>query len=146
MLIQRLTAVPLVLCAAPEYLARRGRPQRPEELVAHDCISGITPEFQSWRFFASRAEGATEIAIPIKGRLTSRSAVLLRDAAVGGAGILLIPPRMAEADLVAGRLVPLLQEFPPAPLTLNAFFSPDQHLSNRLRATLDALIAHLSTI
>ena len=146
MIKHRLAEIPLVLCAAPEYLARRGRPLRPQDLADHDCLSGTTPEHSMWRFQTSGEQGAAEITVSIKGRLASRSAIMLRDAAVGGGGILLIPPRMADVELVSGRLLPLLQDFPPVPLALNAYFTPDRQLSGRLQAMLDILSENLASL
>ena len=48
MLQRALPPVPLILCAAPEYLARRGRPMTPIDLAEHDCLgSGPIKPFEA---------------------------------------------------------------------------------------------------
>jgi DNA-binding transcriptional LysR family regulator len=96
-----LTAWPLmsldyVLCAAPAYLARHGVPRSPSELQGHHCIAGTdTPP--SWQF--SGPEGNTEV--PIYGRLQVNNAMLRRDAARAGAGILLCADYLVDGILPA---------------------------------------------
>jgi len=139
MLTQRLAELPLVLCAAPAYLAGRGEPQAPAALSTHDCLTGAGHEPTTWRFRLPNGNGQEETAVPVRGRLASSNFSVLHDAAVSGAGILLAPPRMVEADLSGRRLVPVLTSTPPAPAVLSAVYPPERHLSTRLRGVLDAL-------
>jgi len=139
MLTQRLAELPLVLCAAPAYLAGNGEPQAPAALSTHDCLTGAGNEPTTWRFRMPSGNGTEEAAVAVHGRLASTSFSVLHDAAVSGAGILLAPPKMVEADLSGGRLVPILTATPPAPAVLNAVYPPDRHLSTRLHGVLDAL-------
>jgi len=132
----------LVLCAAPSYVARRGRPETPEDLMRHDCLNGIVPDPALWRFTAGG--GGEEESVAVGGRLASRSAVLLRDAAIVGAGVLLVPARLVREDLAAGRLERLMPAYTPLPAVLTAVYPADRHLSARLQTTLAALAEALA--
>jgi len=135
-----LAELPLVLCAAPAYVARRGRPEAPDDLARHDCLNGTVPDPALWRFTGAMGE----VSVAVGGRLASRSAILLRDAAIAGAGVLLAPARLVREDLVAGRLERLLEAHTPLPAVLAAVYPADRHLSVRLQAILTAVATALA--
>ncbi|PLC39728.1 LysR family transcriptional regulator [Ralstonia pickettii] len=97
--------------ASPDYLARHGRPKRPEKLVNHDCIQYIDPRSGkpfSWEFH----RGREIMPVKTKGHLTTTDVDLMIQACVGGAGIaqtLAISVRDLVAD---GRLIELFPEWP----------------------------------
>jgi DNA-binding transcriptional LysR family regulator len=97
--------------AAPSYLERREAPQTPQDLLAHDCIRLRLPSGTVYRWeFERRGE---EIRIDTRGPMTLQSAVLMREAVLGGAGIgYLIVDNVAK-DIAEGRLVHLLEEWTP---------------------------------
>src|SRR3546814_19613583 len=70
-----------VLCASPAYLDRRGRPARPEDLAAHDCLiyaNTVTP--REWTLIGARGPQA----VTVKGPLLANNGDVLCAAAVGG--------------------------------------------------------------
>ncbi len=150
---RQLARFPLILCASPAYLARRGHPQSPAELSTHDCLISTEQDHAIWRFqtnldvgrngLAEGGAGGTS-AVVVKGRLASRSVMMLRDAAIADAGILLTPFNLVATDILAGRLVPVLPASSPAAAILNAVYAPDRQLSARLHGVLDALSTALS--
>ena len=119
-----LVATPLatlrpVVCASPDYLARRGRPKTPEELVAHDCITVVTPALAgpAWRF-AGINRGA---ALPVSGKLRTDDKDCALQAALAGIGVAHLASWVVSEDIVAGRLVPLfLDAQTPDPKSLPA--------------------------
>jgi DNA-binding transcriptional LysR family regulator len=135
-----LAELPLVLCAAPAYVGRCGRPETPEDLTRHDCLNGIVPEPALWRFAGAMGEAS----VAVGGRLVSRSAVLLHDAAIADAGVLLAPACLVREDLAAGRLERVLEAYTPVPAVLTAVYPADRHLSTRLQTILTALATALA--
>jgi DNA-binding transcriptional LysR family regulator len=99
-----------ITCASPDYLRRRGRPTRPEELVAHDCITfvGIAAP-DRWPYPIAR--GMRSVAV--RSRLSVTTAEAAIDAAVAGFGVTRVLRYQAEAALEAGRLVRVLEKFEP---------------------------------
>ncbi len=95
-------------CASPRYLRRRGAPNTPEALSEHDCIViSSEPGAVRWPFTAKR--GLRSVAVV--GRARFSSIAMARDAAVAGLGVALFPEFACDADIRAGRLVPLLEAF-----------------------------------
>jgi DNA-binding transcriptional LysR family regulator len=86
-----------VLCASPTYLARKGRPAEPAELVHHDCLTySLLKISEEWRF---RQPGTKELfAVPIKPRFSAGSGALLRRAALAGLGLAVLPRFMVSSD------------------------------------------------
>ena len=73
-----------VVCASPDYLARRGVPQEPSDLIDHDCITfENTISGEVWNFHTGKAEKP----FPIHSRLIVSTAEAAIDAAVAGLGI-----------------------------------------------------------
>ena len=128
----------LVPCAAPAYLAAHGAPQGPEDLERHNCF---TYEYQTprnvWRF---RDASGQERTVRVSGTLHSNNGDLLAEVAARGAGIVLEPAFIVGPDVRAGRLVPLLQEFTPAPLPIYAVYPTRKHLSAKVRRFVEFLI------
>lgn len=132
----RLMPLDYVLCAAPVYLARHGVPRSPAELHDHHCIAG-TGLPVAWQFQGP----AGETAVPIHGRLHVNNAMLRRDAARAGAGILLCADFLVEDDFANGRLVRLLPEHKPTGSALHAVSPAYRAGSPKVRT----LVSHLAT-
>ena len=98
-----------VLCAAPGYLERRGKPRTPAELSAHDCllIKERDQAFGVWRLRA----GAQEQTVKVTGPLSANNGEMVVQWAVDGRGIVLRSLWDVGAHLKAGRLVQLLPDW-----------------------------------
>ncbi len=96
----RLDRLEVLLLAAPQYLDRRGRPQHPEDLTAHDLLTAPIEESRTLTFVS----GGARSTVRLTGRVLSHDVPLLYDLALAGAGITLGPARLATADIEAGRL------------------------------------------
>lgn len=134
---KRLCQVRLVTCAAPGYLARRGTPQRPADLAAHDCIlDGNLAQPGQWPL---RGPGGATRPVPVSGRLTFANAEACAMAARAGLGICFGPSFVTGPMIRAGELVPVLGAFEAAPLGLHAIYPPSRHLAAKSRALIDYL-------
>lgn len=133
-----------VLVATPEYLRRRGEPQHPEQLCAHNCLYYPRPaEKPAWTLQRDGAgEGAERITVPIAGNLATNNSEALRDAALQHLGIALLPDFSAQAALSDGSLARVL----PAWNVVGAFAS-QVHLirpySPHVPRTVSALVDYL---
>lgn len=117
-----LCATRSVLVASRAYLRRRGAPQRPQELPAHDCLHyPRARETPAWHFRQRAAPRGREreraepprITVPVAGPFAANNSEALRDAALGGLGIALLPDFSAQAALQSGRLVEVLPGWEP---------------------------------
>jgi DNA-binding transcriptional LysR family regulator len=104
---RRIATLDWILCAAPGYIRRHGRPQNPHDLKHHACLAhlNLEPNDRVWRF---ENEGK-RVSVKIDGPFQSNSAVLLREAALRGLGIAVLPRYAVSGDIASGALVPLLR-------------------------------------
>ena len=134
------------LCVAtPSYLARRGTPTTPSELVQHDCLtlSSDASQTRGWAFRVPRADGAhesTEVThLKPGGPLDCSDGQVLHDWCLGGWGIAWRSTWEVEAEIAAGRLVAVLEEFAAPPNGIYVVFPQRKHLPLRVRLWIDYL-------
>lgn len=138
---KRLGDMRLVVCAAPAYLARRGRPQAPDALAGHACL--IDTNFREPGVWTFRTGSATR-RVPVRGAITANSASAIRTMAIAGHGIGLCPDFVVARDVQEGRLEALLSDYATAPRGIYAVYPNRQHLARRLRLLIDFLARHLA--
>lgn len=139
---RRVGTTALVLCAAPAYLERRGRPGTPADLAHHDCLSyEYMPSRGIWRFLDRHGR---EHVARIAGPAHANNGRMLVALAVAGLGIALEPDFIVAPEIRAGRLVPLLAEFRPATAPVWAVYASRRHLSAKVRAFVDFLAAEFA--
>jgi DNA-binding transcriptional LysR family regulator len=132
---RRLATCRSVLCAAPAYLKRRGAPHRPDDLTAHECI---THSFGTRAEYRLRKAGRLT-TVAVKGSISSNETLVLRQAALAGAGIAMLPTYFVRDDLAEGTLVRLLPDHEPEPLGIHAVFLSRQHQPQPLKLLIDFL-------
>ena len=139
---QDMVAIPLgqeerfLLVASPAYLARRGEPAAPGDLLAHDCLRVRMPSgvLLPWEF--ERRGEVVRLEPP--SRLILGSPNLAVQAAVAGAGVAYVIERAIADELSSGRLVSMLPDWTPAFAGVSLYY-PRQRLNS---AGLAAFIAH----
>lgn len=128
----------LMVCAAPAYLARRGGPDTPEDLRAHECLGFMHGAIRDqWRF---RGPSGTE-TVEVSCRLLANNGQALLTAAVAGLGILLQPAALMQAEVEAGRLVRLLPGYEPLSRAMHILYAPDRRITPKLRSFVDFTLA-----
>ncbi|MCV6598229.1 MAG: LysR substrate-binding domain-containing protein [Mangrovicoccus sp.] len=133
LLAQKLDDNPRLLVASPDYLARRGVPQTPQDLLGHACLSFRDRDL--WRLLDSKGE-VHDL------RISGPVAVSLGDAvvdwAVAGLGIGMSSMWHMGDMIRAGKLVPVLPEYQPWPITkIWAVRPPGRVMHARVKAFLD---------
>ena len=113
----------MLLCASPEYLARRGRPRRPADLARHECLGfAHLAHPDRWRLVGPRGEER----VAIRSRLVINNGEALRQAALAGAGIVMQSELLLADDLARGTLVRVLPRHAPPARPLHLVYPP-QH-------------------
>ncbi|MCU0121629.1 LysR family transcriptional regulator [Pseudomonas sp. B2M1-30] len=133
---RRIAVVERVYCASPAYLAERGTPLQPDDLLEHDCLPYGHNRSVQWRFNAGQGK---PVLVNVTGRMRVNNGELLRDAAVAGMGITYLPTFIVGAALKEGRLVAVLDEFRPEPLTLSAVYPQHRQASRPVQALIEFL-------
>jgi molybdate transport repressor ModE-like protein len=122
---RKLDDIQLVVCAAPDYLRRRGEPATPDDLIEHDCLGfSDVPGVAEWGF----QDGKKRKAVRISTRLWANDLDALVRAALAGAGLVRVPSWQVAHLLADDRLRIVLEAYqrPATPLSILT-------LRNRLR-------------
>ncbi len=104
----KLCASRALLLASPDYLARAGHPQHPAELVQHRCLAYLRPGPAHWFFERREGVPAERLRVPVQGVLRAGNSEVLREAALAGLGLALLPDFSASASVREGRLMEVL--------------------------------------
>ena len=114
------------------------RPAAPADLERHNCFTYeyVTPR-NAWRF---RDPQGRERSVRVSGSLHSNNGDFVAEVAARGAGIVFEPAFIVGPEVRAGRLVPLLQDFEPAPMPIYAVYPSRKHLSAKVRVFVDYLV------
>lgn len=122
-----------VVVGAPSYLARHGTPEKPQDLLRHDCIC-IRSSMQGARYAWELERGKKSWRIPVHGTVTTNDTSLMRAMAVEGVGLLyMFEPELTD-DLHAGRLRLVLEPYAAAVPGFFLYFPSRAQVSPALRA------------
>lgn len=130
----------VVVVAAPSYLEARGTPVTPADLDRHNGMGfRFVRHLEGWPFIDAVGK---PISLSIAGNTLVSDGEAMRLMALSGAGIARLASWHVEADIAAGRLLPLLEEFNPGDeeLTHAVYVGQGKHLPARVRAFLDFLV------
>lgn len=129
------------LCAAPIYLAQRGVPQHPSDLVEHDCLvfttSGSRWEFQS-------PQGV--VGIDVRPKLRTNDGAAIFQSVLAGGGVAVLAEYLAAPALQSGALVEVLQPYEVPDIWLKALVPTSRIAVPRVRMLLEWLVLHLSPL
>ncbi|PSH69141.1 LysR family transcriptional regulator [Phyllobacterium brassicacearum] len=132
-----------VICCSPDFASANGLPKTVDELSSFACIdySNVNTS-QLWQF--ENPAGSTEpISVTMRGRIVANNGEAMRDMAIAGLGLVLLPMFIAADALRAGTLVPVLPEAKPLPYRIYAVYPPTRHVSAKVRAFVDHLTRHI---
>ncbi len=131
-----------IMVGSPRYLARRGRPKRPKDLLEHECIGfryDTTGQLYAWEL----EKGGREYRMAVRGPLVTDDAGLMVAAARWGVGLAYVNEQSAAEDLRAGTLEEVLPDYAPEVPGLFLYFPARAQRLPKLRALVDAMTAPL---
>ncbi|MFC6488589.1 LysR family transcriptional regulator [Nitratireductor sp. GCM10026969] len=140
---RKLIQTRMVVVAAPSYLRTHGTPKTPADLEGHRMLGFCFPRFfEGWPFVD---ESGKPIIIRPSGGSLINDGESMRLAALAGAGIARLSHWHLQADIEAGRLVPLLQDHNPGDeeTFYAVYVGQGKYLPARVRALLDFLVANV---
>ncbi len=130
-----LAELPRGLYASPSYRERKGLPAQPAELLEHDCI---VLESQT-------SDGLWQVAtpdqraVPVNPRMITTDIVVAREMALAGVGIAMLTHAVCKPDVLAGKLLRVLPDWPIPPVVVSATFLERRHVPLRVRAFIDLM-------
>jgi DNA-binding transcriptional LysR family regulator len=126
--------------ANKQYLDKHGTPDVPEALAKHQCLRfSYGTEQQVWTFCSA----GTSTKIAVTGRLKTNNSEVLRELALAGSGIALLPSWLIDKDIQSGRLIRLFAQYEINPnntrSSISALYMPNHRGSRRISAFLEFL-------
>ncbi|MHB2139035.1 LysR family transcriptional regulator [Pseudomonas monsensis] len=124
--------------ASAEYLNTRGFPKHPMDLVLHECLRfSYGPKQQVWTFL----KDGEAMRVLIDGHFKSNNAEVLREVALAGGGVALLPDWLVDDDIGRGDLTSLFESFVINPndasSAISALYLPNHRGSKRVNAFID---------
>ncbi|NQZ09607.1 MAG: LysR family transcriptional regulator [Algicola sp.] len=135
---RQISTVPLVLCAAPDYLEQHGTPVEAQDLAKHQCI--IDSNFrigEQWPLTSSKKVTET---VKVSSRIAVNSPKAVKEIALAGGGIGLIPEFIVEDALFLEDLKQVLPEHTVMSFGLYAIYPHRQYLPRKVRCFIDFLL------
>ena len=141
---RRLGAVPTHVVGSPGYFEKHGRPRHPADLATHACFGYTNTAYPDvWRF---RRAGGEEAVVRIDGPLLTDSGDAMLPALRAGLGIARLPEFLVGADMQAGLLVPVLEDWSASPVALHLLTPPGSLRPVRVEALIDFLTVRFRNI
>jgi DNA-binding transcriptional LysR family regulator len=136
MVARKLASSSMVVCGSPDYLARHGIPQIPEDLLEHSClVNWASSPRHKWQF-----KGETGYtSINVSGRMQANVANAIRVAAIDGLGLVMLASYVVARDIERGKLKTVLENYTLPPLDIHAVYPHRKYLSAKVRRFLDFL-------
>lgn len=142
MVARRLAPCPLLVCAAPSYLASHGRPKRIADLQHHSCLGYTLSRSVGVERWSFGKDGKAQV--PVSGTLKANNGDVLVAAAIAGQGIVYQPYFLVGPALEAGLLEPLQLDHPAFELDgIYAVYPSDRRPPAKVRVTVDFLAERL---
>lgn len=142
MVATRLAPCRHVVCASPDYVERCGAPHTPDDLRKHNILTYRYQDSPNeWRFISPDGRYSS---VPVTGSIEMNNSLALRQAVLGGAGIMLTPTFIVGEDIAAGNLRKLLPGHRAQEISIYAVYAGRRHLTPKVRAFIDYMKTRFS--
>ncbi|MFC6641055.1 MULTISPECIES: LysR family transcriptional regulator [Sulfitobacter] len=142
--IRKIADVERVLCASPDYIARRGMPDSGSALVAegHECLSLRFPGATEFQWRLTTPDGPKRFRVP--GRYESDDGDVLTDWALAGHGVAMKPVFEIAEHLRTGALVPVAEKTPPEPIQMACLFTHRRRQDPKTRLFMEFMVDRIA--
>jgi len=130
--VKKIAPLHFALCAAPDYLSRRGMPTTPAELARHECLVHVSDPV--WHFNRGTHKHHFK---PQPIAFSSNTYLVLHKAAIRGMGLAVLPVRSVYPDIKSGHLQVILADFPLPVRPLYAAYAPGRQVVQKARIFVD---------
>ncbi|MEH6567475.1 MAG: LysR family transcriptional regulator [Halioglobus sp.] len=139
---RHIKTLPLILCASPRYIQEHGQPQCPQDIEEHNCI--IDSNFRigkQWPIISP--DGVTD-SIVVTSKVAANSPRAVKEIAIAGGGIGMIPRFIVEDAFAEGSLVEILPGYRTLEFGLFAIYPHRRYLPKKVRCFIDFMIEEFS--
>ena len=133
-----------VVCCSPEYATKYGLPKTIAELAQHTCIDYAHVRTSDLWQFDSEVDGGRPVSVLMRGRIVANNFEAMRDMAIAGLGLVLLPEFLAAGPVREGTLVSVLPHARPRSYTISVVYPFTRHVSSKVRGFIDHLVAALA--
>ncbi|MCP5244796.1 MAG: LysR family transcriptional regulator [Burkholderiales bacterium] len=134
---RKLSPIRTVLCASPDYLQEHGTPTTLDALKQHQLLHYNLSSTSSWKLIDKQGK---QHVIPVSAKIIANNGDFLKDMAVAGHGIIMMPTFIVWKAITEGKLVPVLPEYKPPQLNAYAVYPQKRYLSHRTKILIDFLV------
>ncbi len=135
---RRITSFEQLTLASPAYIEGSGIPATPDDLGGHRMVAYTASRTGQPYPLEFRKDGREwEVSLPYA--VVVRGAEIYTASGLAGLGLIQVPRYRVEHHVAAGRLVPVLESFPPPPMPVSVLYPQNRHLSSRIRVFIDWL-------
>lgn len=130
------------IMASPQYLKRHGTPLKPTDLAEHECIRFTAPaDSNTWRL----ARGGKTVQVGVKGRIAANNLIAIKELALAGQGLTLLPTFLCGEEVNDGRLIHLLPAWLTNSEPIHIVHASQKYLPPKTRLLADYLVTELKT-
>lgn len=138
MVARKLPDYELIICASQKYIDERGKPRHPDDLVNHECLY-----FSSWVAQGGWRQLNKQIGRHMLPRLTTNNQQVIRQAALRGIGLIMMPLNLLEEDIKKGDLIEVLTDYKPPSKPVNLLFAETAKTIAKIKTFADFMSLHL---
>jgi len=139
---RQIKTLPLILCASPAYLDEHGTPSSAQDIKNHTCI--IDSNFRIGKHWPIVSPKGKTVSIEVDSRAAANSPRAVKEMAVAGGGVGMIPRFIVESDLKSGSLKEVLPGYHTLEFGLFAIYPHRKYLSKKVRCFIDFLVKEFS--
>jgi DNA-binding transcriptional LysR family regulator len=130
-----------IVCCSPAYAKNNGVPGNVAELAQHACIDYAHVRTSDLWQFEREVDGTRPVSVLMRARIIANNFEAMRDMAIAGLGLVLLPEFVAAEPLSKGTLIAALPSATPRPYTISAVYPYTRHVSSKVRKFIDHLVA-----
>jgi DNA-binding transcriptional LysR family regulator len=137
---RKLASSPRIVCCSPDYARRAGLPTALEDIPKHTCIDyANVHSSQIWQFEPAEQGGKVR-SLVVRGRIVLNNGEAMREAAIAGLGLVVLPTFIVHRALASGQLIDALPSARPVADAIYALYPYARHVSGKVRAVIDHLV------
>lgn len=135
---RKISTIKTLICASPAYLKKHNTPKTADDLKQHALLYYSLSSSSTWQLKDTQDE---QYSINVKAKITANNGEFLKDMAIAGHGIVMIPTFILWQAIAKGELLPILSQYTTPSLNAYAVYPQTRYLSQRTRMLIDFLVA-----
>jgi len=134
---RKISPIKTLICASPAYLQKHGTPKTADDLNHHALLAYNLSDSSAWHLIDKQAK---QHLINLKSKIMTNNGEFLKDMAIAGHGIIMIPTFILWQAIAKGELLPILSDYTTPQLNAYVVYPQTRYLSQRTRILIDFLV------